>query len=117
VALASTIAWRNVPVPAPGAGLTPPLSPLLVTRNVARSARSSSRSHSSTPTLRDGRFPRRLGAEGYRLMALDPTCQCVHFHGTAWRTASASTFLVESWAQAEESRTMERISRTILRFS
>src|SRR5689334_16942141 len=33
-ALASTIACRNVPVPAPGAGSTPPLSPLLLTTNV-----------------------------------------------------------------------------------
>ena len=34
VALASTIAWRKVPVPAFGAGFTPPLSPVLVTAKV-----------------------------------------------------------------------------------
>src|SRR5215510_9145647 len=39
IALASTIACRSVPVPAPGAGLMPPLSPVFVTVNVAALAR------------------------------------------------------------------------------
>src|SRR5262249_31398825 len=41
-ALASTMAWRSVPVPAPAAGLVPPLSPVLVTKNVAGVTHSSS---------------------------------------------------------------------------
>src|SRR5437868_9208361 len=57
-ASASTMACRSVPVPAPGAGLTPPLSLVLVTTKVDRSDRSSRLSRNR---LAVGRRRRRAG--------------------------------------------------------